>query len=138
MNLWLPLAVRWYDLPTLANRLTPQTIDPRLSGLSVEEIRKAVLFHNRWIIRMRGRRCVRKSLLAYHFLNRAGHPAVLHVGVYDSSVGTGRTRGHCYVSSAGQCVISHPAEPMTLLYQIERGIKQKLSGGLAYDLQSII
>jgi hypothetical protein len=58
---------------------------------------------------MRGRRCLREGLLAYHALRRAGHPAALHFAVLRGSQRLERLKAHCWVSLDGRILLNAPS-----------------------------
>lgn len=66
--------------------------------------------------RMRGRRCLREGLAAFHLLRRGGHPAVLHFGVDRRSTRAARLRGHCWVSVGGEILLNAPPPEFVELF----------------------
>jgi hypothetical protein len=82
--------------------------------------------------RMRGRRCLREGLLAFHYLSLAGHKPVLHFGIVPKSVLTARPRAHCWVDLNGCTVLNPPQEPMLELFSYDR--RAKLPAGQAMRL----
>jgi hypothetical protein len=66
---------------------------------------------------MRGRRCLREGVLAFHYLARAGHRPVLHFAVAPSSMATAKPRAHCWISIGGEIVMNPPSEAMVELFR---------------------
>jgi len=66
--------------------------------------------------RMRGRRCLREGLAAFHFLRLGGHPAVLHFGVDRRSTRAAKLRGHCWISLDGEVVMNRPGPEFVELF----------------------
>ena len=93
--------LRWY---------TPRAATAPWSGRGVDEILAHVDRHLSGCRRMRGRRCLRRGLLAFYFLRLAGHPAVLHVGVFARP--QGRTLAHCW-TTVGELIDDPPQAPCT-------------------------
>lgn len=108
LMIWrLPRRVRRLALPRLLAAMLPaagQRPWQAAPAAVVGAVRQA-LAHP---VRMRGRRCLREGLAAFHFLRRAGHPAVLHFGIDRESTRASRLRGHCWVSLEGTIVLNAP------------------------------
>jgi hypothetical protein len=84
-------------LPELVAGLTPEKQDLHLAASTVRHLADAVAGLD---IRSPLGICLRRSLLRYHFLRRAGVPAVIHFGARikgDDSVG-----GHAWLTLNGQ------------------------------------
>jgi hypothetical protein len=122
----LRLELRWvtWTLPRLVHRLplthlladmTPSRPAPRWQRPS-QEILDAVKAALARPIRMRGRRCLREGLAAFHFLRKGGHAAVLHFGVDRRSTRAAKLRGHCWISLEGQVVLNGPGPEFVELF----------------------
>lgn len=91
----LPAALR-APLPAALAAQTPPAVDLRLPPAAIRQLADAVaLFERRSPLGL----CLRRSLLRYHFLRRAGVPLVVHFGARF----TGRTpdrdlAGHAWVT----------------------------------------
>jgi hypothetical protein len=118
----LPDLSRLAPLETLLRWYTPRDASPPWAGLSEYVILAHIDRHLARCRRMRGRRCLRRGLLAFYFLRRAGHPAVLHVGVFARP--QGRTLAHCW-TTAGALVDDPPTEPCTPVLRWE-GTKKEV------------
>ena len=66
--------------------------------------------------RMRGRRCLREGLLAFHYLALAGHAPLLHFGVVPQSLGGRKPAAHCWISIGGKIMLNPPRRPMHELF----------------------
>lgn len=97
---------RWVSLPRLLAWFTPRGESRLYRGLSSEEIQHVVLGWLARPLRMRGLPCLRRGLLLFYFLRLAGHPAVLHFGVYAQR--SAREQAHCWVSLEGKCLADPP------------------------------
>lgn len=104
----LPDLTRLAALERLLRWYTPRGPSAAWSHLSEREILDSLDRHLAGCRRMRGRRCLRRGLLAFYFLRLAGHPAVLHVGVFARP--QGRTLAHCW-TSIGMIVDDPPRAP---------------------------
>lgn len=80
--------------------------------------------------RMRGRRCLREGLLAFHYLSLAGHAPVLHFGVIPDSLKRDRPAAHCWISVGGEVIMNAPAQPMHELFVYD-GSRSVPTGRLA-------
>lgn len=108
----LPDVSRWTPLERLLRWYTPRCASPAWAHFGVADILEHVDRHLAGCRRMRGRRCLRRGLLAFYFLRLAGHPAVLHVGVFARP--QGRTLAHCWTTCptpAGEIVDDPPTAP---------------------------
>lgn len=106
LALRLPRLLRRKPLLAVLAELTPGR--PSEQGQAEEIVATTQRILRRpW--RMRGRRCLREGLLAYHALRRAGHPAALHFGVLRGSQRLERLKAHCWVSLADRVVLNAPA-----------------------------
>jgi hypothetical protein len=106
----LPDLSRLAPLERLLRWYTPREPSAAWSHLNEREILDHIDRHLAGCRRMRGRRCLRRGLLAYYFLRLAGHPAVLHVGVFARP--QGRTLAHCWTtcSTAGGELVDDPPQ----------------------------
>ncbi len=66
--------------------------------------------------RMRGRRCLREGLAAFHFLRLGGHPAVLHFGIDRTTTKAAKLKGHCWISLDGAVVLNAPSPQFVELF----------------------
>ncbi len=66
--------------------------------------------------RMRGRRCLREGLAAFHFLRLGGHPAVLHFGVDRTTTRAAKIKGHCWISLDDRVVMNAPGPEYVELF----------------------
>lgn len=120
VNLWiaarlLPLYAKrgsLGDLLALATP-TPGTLD---EAGDVSAIVAAVKETTARPWRMRGRRCLREGLLAFHYLSRSGKAPLLHFGVDRSSLRGERTKAHCWVSVGGETVLNAPKNQLHELF----------------------
>jgi hypothetical protein len=101
----LPDLSRVAPLERLLRWYTPDEPSPAWDGLHACAILDHIDRHLAGCRRMRGRRCLRRGLLAFYFLRLAGHPAVLHMGVFARP--QGRTLAHCW-TSVGEMVDDPP------------------------------
>jgi hypothetical protein len=108
----LPDLSRLAPLEQLLRWYTPSEPSAAWLHLSAREILAHIDGHLAGCRRMRGRRCLRRGLLAFYFLRLAGHPAVLHVGVFARP--QGRTLAHCWTTcstAAGELIDDPPQAP---------------------------
>jgi hypothetical protein len=110
----LPDLSRIVPLQTLLRWYTPAGTCPHWQGRGEIEILAHVDRHLAGCRRMRGRRCLRRGLLAFYFLRLAGRPAVLHFGVFARP--QGRTLAHCW-TSVGALVDDPPTAPCTTVLE---------------------
>jgi len=120
-NLWfaarfLPVFARRRELEPLLQMATPAPDATAFSELAMDTIVEAVKASVARPWRMRGRRCLREGLLAFHFLSLAGYAPVLHFGVNTKSLKSTKPSAHCWVSVAGKIVLNAPAEPLHELF----------------------
>lgn len=106
----LPDLTRAAPLERILRWYTPRATATEWQRRGVAEILAHIDAHLAGCRRMRGRRCLRRGLLAFYFLRLAGHPAVLHVGVFARP--QGRTLAHCW-TSVGDVVDDPPQAPCT-------------------------
>lgn len=116
------LALLAWIFPELRKRLslarllalfTPRSNDRRHTHLTEQEIVRAVDRQLRGAWRMRGRPCLRRGLLLFHFLRKAGVPALLNFGVYHAS--NPRDQAHCWVTVDGRCAADPPLQPHVVI-----------------------
>ncbi len=101
----LPDLTRLVRLERVLKWYTPAQVLPELAGCSPATIWAAVDAHMRGRWRMRGRRCLRRGLLAFYLLRSAGHPAILRIGVIDPP--EDRTLAHCW-TTVGELIDDPP------------------------------
>jgi hypothetical protein len=105
----LPRLLRRQTLLALLADLTPDRSGaqgaPNGSPAAIVAATQAIL-RRPW--RMRGRRCLREGLLAYHALRRAGYPAALHFSVLRGSQRLERLRAHCWVTLDRAMLLNAP------------------------------
>lgn len=101
----LPRLLRRKPLLTVLAELTPRSGSAQGAPAEIVAATQRIL-RRPW--RMRGRRCLREGILAYHALRRAGHPAALHFAVLRGSQRLARLRAHCWVSLAGEVLLNAP------------------------------
>jgi hypothetical protein len=104
----LPDLSRVVPLERLLRWYTPRKPSVAWRPYSAEQILAHLDGHLRCCRRMRGRRCLRRGLLAFYFLRLAGGPAVLHIGVFARP--QGRTLAHCW-TTIGELVDDPPQAP---------------------------
>jgi len=104
----IPLLDRLLTLERLLRRLTPRRASGWYAGVDVDWIAATVRRCARRPRHMRRRACLRTSLLLYHFLRLAGHPAVFHVAVFPPSMDPKRLHAHCWVTVGNRCVSEPP------------------------------
>jgi hypothetical protein len=112
----LPMFARRNDLEPLLAMATPMPGARANVDLGVQAIVEAVKASVARPWRMRGRRCLREGLLAFHYLALAGHAPVLHFGVVPQSLKGKKPSAHCWVSVGGQIVLNPPGRPMHELF----------------------
>lgn len=123
LRLWwlataVPFKARRQPLLRLMTALMPPAPEPSWHpppDAVVRRVRAAVA--RPW--RRDGRRRLGEALLAFHFLRRAGHPAVLHFGIDRSSIQTMRIRGHCWVTLGGDCLLNPPDPALTEFFRFD-------------------
>lgn len=120
-NLWvaarmLPMFTRRNDLEPLLFLATPPPGLRAYEGLAADVIVDAVKASVARPWRMRGRRCLREGLLAFHYLALSGYAPLLHFGVITQSLGGDKPSAHCWVSVAGEIVLNPPICPMHELF----------------------
>ncbi|MBA3448757.1 MAG: lasso peptide biosynthesis B2 protein [Pseudaminobacter sp.] len=123
-NLWIAarlmtLFAKRRPLDEILRRATPDAGTRAYADLPPTEIVAAVKAAVARPWRMRGRRCLREGLLAFHYLSLAGHRPVLHFGIVSKSAATSRLRAHCWLSLEGQVVLNPPQEPMLDLFSYD-------------------
>jgi hypothetical protein len=112
----LPMFTKRNDLEPLLLLATPAPGSRAYDGLPAEAIIDAVKASVARPWRMRGRRCLREGLLAFHYLALAGHAPLLHFGIVPQSLGGNKPSAHCWVSVDGAIVLNRPEKPMHELF----------------------
>jgi hypothetical protein len=123
-NLWiaarlLTVYARGRPLDEILRRATPDRGARAYSDLTSEEIAAAVKAAVARPWRMRGRRCLREGLLAFHYMCLAGYKPVLHFGLVPKSALTTRPRAHCWINLGGKTVLNPAQEPMLDLFSYD-------------------
>lgn len=120
-NLWIaarlmPVFTKKRPLTEILQRATPDPRTRAYGDMPPGEVIAAVkaVVARPW--RMRGRRCLREGLLAFHYLALGGHRPVLHFAIVPKTALTTRPRAHCWVSLNGETVLNPPQEPMLDLF----------------------
>ncbi len=135
LNLWiaarlLPQVMKYRQLDDILRRATPEKSDRAYDNLEaaaiVEAVKKSV--SRPW--RMRGRRCLREGLLAFHYLKLAGYAPVLHFGLVPKTITTNRPQAHCWISLNGATILNPPAVPMLDLFAYD-GVDSMPANGTA-------
>lgn len=120
-DLWIaarlmPMFTKRNDLEPLLLMATPAPgtrAYAELDAGSIVDAVKAVVARP-W--RMRGRRCLREGLLAFHYLTLSGHAPLLHFGVITETLRGEKPSAHCWVSVAGTTILNPPATDMHELF----------------------
>ncbi|MFN0263142.1 lasso peptide biosynthesis B2 protein [Tepidamorphus sp. 3E244] len=119
-NLWLAARLlpsfSRAEIGTLLRMATPPKEARAYTGLGAREITDAVQHTTARPWRMRGRRCLREGLLAFHYLSLAGHRPILHFAVEPASLKTDKTSAHCWVSVDGDILLNPPSPTMMPLF----------------------
>jgi hypothetical protein len=90
----------------LQMRQWPRSIS--YQGISADYIIESVCRSVRRPLVMRHRRCLREGLLAYWFLQAAGHTPALHFGIDRRTVSSLGLMAHCWVTCDGKIVLNSP------------------------------
>ncbi len=135
LNLWiaarlLPQVMKHRQLDDILRRATPPKTERAYSSMEAASIIGAVKQSVARPWRMRGRRCLREGLLAFHYLSLAGYAPVLHFGIVPRTAVTSRPRAHCWISLDGTTVLNPPAEPMLDLFAYD-GVESMPAAGTA-------
>ncbi len=104
----LPDLTRAVPLKRVLAWYTPARTSAAWAKLSDREILDSIDRHLAGCRRMRGRRCLRRGLLAFYFLRLAGYAPVMHMGVFARP--QGRTLAHCW-TTVGAIVDDPPQAP---------------------------
>lgn len=112
----MPMFTKRNDLEPLLLLATPAAGTRTFEDLDADTIVAAVkaVVARPW--RMRGRRCLREGLLAFHYLTLAGHAPLLHFGVIPQSLRSPKTSAHCWVSIGGDIILNPPRRAMHELF----------------------
>jgi hypothetical protein len=121
INLWLaarllPFLVKNRPLDEILARATPETGVTGYGEIPAPEIIEKVKRVVARPMRMRGRRCLREGLLAFHYLALAGHRPLLHFGLVPQTITSAHPRAHCWITIDGAIALNPPAEPMIELF----------------------
>lgn len=123
-NLWIaarlmPAFVKQRDLKTILANATPApqhegtlSLDP---AAIVETVKSVV--SRPW--RMKGRRCLREGLLAFHYLKLAGKHPLLRFGLLQGTISTAKPRAHCWIVLDGNIILNPPEGPMVHLFDYD-------------------
>ena len=103
----LSIALAWADVPA----------DPRWSGVGTDFILRRVRRSVKHPILMRHRRCMRRGLLGFKYLRKAGFDPVLKFAVVEKSLTSKKLDAHCWVCLDGTPVISDREDGMTELME---------------------
>lgn len=127
-NLWiaarlLPLYTRG-RLDRMLRRATPPSSARAKGEMPWDEIVHAVkrTVRNPW--RMRGRRCLREGLLAFHYLKSAGYAPVLRFGLSPASLSQDRPRAHCWITLGDTCVLNPPEPGMVEVFAYDGSLTE--------------
>lgn len=140
-NLWMaarliPFYAFRRPLSDLLMRTTPEPGRHPLAGKDSGEILKAVKRSVKRPRLMRGQRCLREGLLAFHFLSLAGYSPVLHFGMVGKTARNPKPRAHCWLSLEGETVLNPPNEPMIDLFTFDGSSltpHARVNHGLAFN-----
>jgi hypothetical protein len=121
VNLWvaarlLPFLVKNRPLDEILARATPDAVSHGYRDLPASKIIEEVQRVVSRPMRMRGRRCLREGLLAFHYLSLAGHRPTLHFGLVPQTITTAHPRAHCWITIDGAIVLNPPEGPMIELF----------------------
>ncbi len=143
LNLWiaarlLPQVMKFRQLDDILRRATPEKAMRAYDDLKADEIIGAVKKSVARPWRMRGRRCLREGLLAFHYLKLAGYAPVLHFGLVPKTITTTRPKAHCWISLNGTIVLNPPVVPMLDLFAYDGADSMPANGtaqlaGAAHD-----
>ena len=112
----LPMFTKRDDLEPLLALATPAPDRRAHTDMDAETIVEEVKASVARPWRMRGRRCLREGLLAFHYLSLAGHAPQLHFGIVTQSLRGEKTSAHCWVSVGGKIILNAPHQPMHELF----------------------
>jgi len=111
----IPLLEKILPLKLLLRVLTPPSAVKPYAGMPPMEISELVARRLRGPRNMRRRACLRRGLTLFHFLKLAGHPAVLHFGVFPPKVDPRRLHAHCWVTLNDVALSPPPEQPVATL-----------------------
>jgi hypothetical protein len=132
----LPLYAVRRPLSDLLRRAAPEPGMHPFAGKDSVEILAAVKRSVNRPKLMRGQRCLREGLLAFHFLSLAGYSPVLHFGMVAETARNPKPRAHCWLSLEGKTVLNPPNEPMLDLFTFDGSNmtpNTKVNRGLAFS-----
>jgi Transglutaminase-like superfamily len=121
VDLWvaarlMPMFTKRNDLEPILLMATPSPGRRAYADLEAGALVDAVKASVARPWRMRGRRCLREGLLAFHYLTLAGHAPLLHFGVIPQSLRGKKPAAHCWISVAGKIILNPPANGMHELF----------------------
>jgi hypothetical protein len=112
LSLWLsarllPFRVRHRPLSEILQLLESSHSVP-YRGLAIEHVLRCVRRTARRPILMRDRRCLREGLLAFEFLDGAGHKVELHFGIDTTTLSSADLKAHCWIVCNNETVLNPP------------------------------
>jgi hypothetical protein len=112
LSLWLsarllPFRLRHRPLNEMLRLLEPHHLTP-YRGLSIAHIVRCVCRTARRPILMRDRRCLREGMLAFGFLDAAGHKPELHFGIDATTLPRADLKAHCWIVCNNEIVLNPP------------------------------
>ena len=111
LALVLPDLSRQVSFARLLGWTTPTRPAEWCADVSVDELCSMVERRLAHPVRMRGRRCLRKSLMLFYLLRLSGRPAEIHFGIFNARRNC--TKGHCWVTLDGKLLTEPAEEPIT-------------------------
>lgn len=112
----LPMFTKRDDLGPILELATPAPDARAYADIAADAIVASVKATVARPWRMRGRRCLREGLLAFHYLSLAGHAPLLHFGVVTQSLRGEKPSAHCWVSVGGRTLLNPPQKSMHELF----------------------
>jgi hypothetical protein len=136
-NLWLaarllPFFAKRRPLDSLLAMATPPQSAAMTSPPSVSAIVEAIKAAVARPLRMRGRRCLREGLLAFHYLSLCGYRPILHFGLERDSLNRSRRSAHSWVTVKGETVLNPPSESLIKLFSYD-GTKPIAAKQLSFE-----
>ncbi|MGE0844781.1 MAG: lasso peptide biosynthesis B2 protein [Flavobacteriaceae bacterium] len=130
----MPVFAQRKRLDMLLKRATPPAGARAYDDMAADEIATAVKRAVARPWRMRGRRCLREGLLAFHYLALSGRRPVLRFGIDAASVASGgKVRAHCWVSLEGRDIVNEPAPGMSEIMAYDGTVLPVLPAGLSVE-----
>ena len=116
-SLWIaarlmPMFTKRKGLDALLIMATPHPSLRAYDHLTAREVVDAVKASVARPWRMRGRRCLREGLLAFHYLALVGQRPLLHFGADLRGSHDKKPAAHCWVSVDGRIVLNPPESPI--------------------------